>query len=150
MVQANIGNFIKVSSERGEKDSYEAIIQKYYRFSTKGDQKPDLIILPETAYPNTFFGNYTRLDRVFKDIMQEKDSEMLIGGYDQNQSTSPFDLYETVYNSSLLLSEGKVKTSYHKNILIPFGETLPFGPLNHQVVAFLPGVSLLLWEKELL
>jgi len=142
MVQANVGNFMKVSSEKGEKDSYEAIIKKYYRLSTEGEEKPDLIIWPETAYPNTFFGNYTRLDQVFRNIMLEKDSEMLIGGYDQNRSTSPFDLYETVYNSSLLLSEGRVKTSYHKNILIPFGETLPFGPLNHQIVAFLPGVSL--------
>jgi apolipoprotein N-acyltransferase len=74
--------------------------------------------------------------------MNETGAEMLIGGYDQNMSKSPLDIFESAYNSSILLSDRQVKTSYHKNILIPFGETLPFGPLNSQIVSIVPAVSL--------
>jgi apolipoprotein N-acyltransferase len=35
-----------------------------------------------------------------------------------------------------------VKSIYHKNILIPFGETLPFGPLNRTIVSIVPAISL--------
>jgi apolipoprotein N-acyltransferase len=52
------------------------------------------------------------------------------------------DQFESIFNASLLISEGKVKSIYHKNILIPFGETLPFGPLNHKVVSIIPAISL--------
>ena len=49
---------------------------------------------------------------------------------------------ETVFNSSILIRDGKFQTAYHKNILIPFGETLPFGPLNSYIVSIVPAVSL--------
>ncbi|MFP5387296.1 MAG: apolipoprotein N-acyltransferase, partial [Bacteriovoracia bacterium] len=103
---------------------------------------PELIVWPETAYPNTFYGRDSDIAPVFKRILDSTNAEILIGGYDHDMSKSPFDNYETVYNSSILLSNGKVKSAYHKNILIPFGETLPFGPLNPQVVAVVPTISL--------
>ncbi len=52
------------------------------------------------------------------------------------------DQFESVFNASLLISDDKVKSIYHKNILIPFGETLPFGPLNRQIVSIIPAISL--------
>lgn len=143
IVQANIGNFLKVSSEKGDKNSYEAINKKYLELSAvQNGFTPDLIVWPETAYPNTFVGSNTRLDFIFLDIMNLTKSEMLIGGYDQDPGRSPFDFLESVYNSSILMSEHKFKTAYHKNILIPFGETLPFGPFNRQIVSIVPAVSL--------
>lgn len=143
IVQANIGNFLKVSSERGDTDSFESIIDKYYRLSvTENDFNPELIVWPETAYPGNFYGTQTKVEDVFLKIMNEKQTEMVIGGYDFDTTKSFGDYYETLFNSSILMSQGKVKAAYHKNILIPFGETLPFGPLNKQIVAFIPGVSL--------
>ncbi len=142
IVQANIGNFLKVSSERGDANSYESIITNYFRLSTSQDFKPDLIIWPETAYPNTFYGEETRLDRLFLDIMDHTGAEVLIGGYDQNMEKGPGEFIESVFNSSILMSEGRYKVSYHKNILIPFGETLPFGPLNETIVDIIPTISL--------
>lgn len=143
IVQANIGNFLKIASEKGDTNSYEAINKIYEDLSnTANGFEPKLIVWPETAYPDTFYGDKTKLAPIFENIMKTTGSEMLIGGYDQDMTKSPFDYIETVFNSSILLSDNKVKTSYHKNILIPFGETLPFGPFNHQIVSIVPAVSL--------
>lgn len=143
IVQANIGNFLKVESEKGDENSFESIRNRYEELSSRDNGfKPKLIIWPETAYPNTFYGVETNLDSTFTTIMEKTGSEMLIGGYDQDPDKSPMDFIESVFNSSILLSEDKVKVAYHKNILIPFGETLPFGPFNSQIVSIVPAVSL--------
>lgn len=142
VVQANIGNFLKVSSEKGDSNSYETVEQTYLKLSKNGDFKPELIIWPETAYPETFFGEASQVQQVFHEIMEETNAEILIGGYDQDTTKSLSDFVESVYNSSILLSDGKVKSTYHKNILIPFGETLPFGPLNRTIVSIVPTISL--------
>ena len=143
IVQANVGNFLKVQSERGDTNSFMSIEKTYETLSmTNNGFKPKLIVWPETAYPNTFYGKQTNLDETFINIMIATQSEMLIGGYDQDMTKSTFEILESVFNSSILLSDGKFKTAYHKNILIPFGETLPFGPLNRQIVSIVPAVSL--------
>jgi apolipoprotein N-acyltransferase len=143
IVQANIGNFLKVQSESGDKNSFDGIRLTYEDLSSKqNDFAPKLIVWPETAYPDTFFGRESQVDGIFRRIMESTGSEILIGGYDQDMSKSPMDFIETVFNSSILMSENEVKTAYHKNILIPFGETLPFGPLNSQIVSIVPAVSL--------
>lgn len=143
IVQANIGNFLKVESERGDTNSYESIRNRYEELSTrKNGFSPKLIVWPETAYPNTFAGRESRIDSVFHKITDEMSAEILIGGYDQDPTKSPFDFIETIFNSSILISDHRFKTAYHKNILIPFGETLPFGPLNRQIVSIVPAVSL--------
>jgi len=140
IVQANIGNFLKISSEWGDENSLSSIINSYYDLSTvKNDFQPDLIIWPETAYPNEFTLKQDIVPKLFSDIMEETKAEMLIGGYIRNPD---YTSYETVFNSSILLSNNTMKASYQKNILIPFGETLPFGPFNKQVVQFIPAVSL--------
>lgn len=143
IVQANIGNFLKVSSERGDRNSFETITETYENLSLKDNGfKPHLTIWPETAYPHTFYGEESMLSSTFLKIMNDMGSEVLIGGYDQDMSKSPLDMIESVYNSSLLMSEGKMKSIYHKNILIPFGETLPFGPFNRTIVSIVPAISL--------
>lgn len=143
IVQANVGNFLKVQSETGDEDSFEEIRSRYEDLSkTKNGFTPKLIVWPETAYPNTFYGRETALDETFKRIMDDTKAEILIGGYDQDPEKSPADFIESVFNSSILLTPEGVKTAYHKNILIPFGETLPFGPFNSQIVSIVPAVSL--------
>jgi len=143
IVQANIGNFLKAQSEDGDSGSFEAIRESYERLSIEENGfEPKLIIWPETAYPNTFYGKDTTIDATFNRITQSTKAELLIGGYDQDMTKPLNSFIETVFNSSILISEGRVKTTYHKNILIPFGETLPFGPFNSQIVSIVPAVSL--------
>ncbi len=143
IVQANIGNFLKVQSERGDANSFEAIQRKYEELSTRETGfRPELIVWPETAYPNMFYGAQTRLDQTFLSVLEKTGAELLIGGYDQDSSKSAGDFVETVFNSSIHIRDGKLHSAYHKNILIPFGETLPFGPLNSLIVSVVPAVSL--------
>jgi apolipoprotein N-acyltransferase len=143
IVQANIGNFLKIQSELGDLDSFESIKLTYETLSTRENGfKPKLIVWPETAYQETFYGGSLLPDQTFEQIIQKTKAEMLIGGYDQDMSKSPLSLIENVFNASILLNQNGVKSSYHKNILIPFGETLPFGPFNSQVISIIPAVSL--------
>jgi len=143
VVQPNIGNFIKISSEQGDAAAFQQISDRYYGLSTTlNNFKPELIVWPETAYPNSFYGTDTQLESVFTRIMQDTGSEMLIGGYEMDITKGPGDFIESVFNSSIFMSDGQYKTAYHKNILIPFGETLPFGPFNRQVISIVPAISL--------
>lgn len=143
VVQANVGNFLKVSSEAGDEGSLKSITERYEDLSLKDNGfNPDLIIWPETAYPHSFAVEDQNLPQIFRSILTQTNAEVLIGGYVDEPTKSPFDRYESVYNSSILMSENKVKSSYFKNILIPFGETLPFGPFNQGIAQIVPAVSL--------
>lgn len=143
VVQANVGNFLKVQSERGDQNSFEAINRDYFELSTRETGFiPELIVWPETAFSSTFYGGSTEVPEYFKKITEKTKAEILIGGYVQDPRKGALELFESVFNASILMSEEKVKSSYHKNILIPFGETLPFGPLNSAVVSLVPAVSL--------
>lgn len=143
VVQANVGNFLKVASESGDTQSLKDITDRYEELSLKNPEfSPDLIIWPETAYPHSFTVSDTELPKIFRTILETTGAEVLIGGYVDHPTRGPFERYESVYNSSILMSEDRVKSSYFKNILIPFGETLPFGPLNHGVAQIVPAVSL--------
>ena len=105
IVQANIGNFLKISSEKGNQNSFESIERRYEDLSLKKNGfSPKLIVWPETAYADSFFGKETKLAPYFLKIVKESNSEILIGGYDQDLTKSPFDLLESVFNSSLLIT----------------------------------------------
>lgn len=143
IVQANVGNFLKVSSEQGDENSFASINKDYFQLSTRENGfKPDLIVWPETAYSTSFYSYNSHIPDIFIDIMTKTGSEMVIGGYVQDPSKDMFDVIESVFNASVLMNGTKIKASYHKNILIPFGETLPFGPFNRQIVSVVPAVSL--------
>lgn len=144
IVQANVGNFLKVASESGDTNSFKSINDDYYRLSSmaKIGFSPDLIVWPETAYSSSFYSSSSQIPQLFIDIMQTTGAEILTGGYVQDASKSFGDMIDSIFNASVLMSERSIKSSYHKNILIPFGETLPFGPLNRQIVSIVPAVSL--------
>ncbi len=143
IVQANVGNFMKVSSESGDQNSFSSINKDYFDLSTtENGFTPELIVWPETAYSSSFYSHTSQIPGIFIDIMGKNNSEMLIGGYVQDSSKEMFDIIESVFNASVLMNGTKIKSSYHKNILIPFGETLPFGPFNRQIVSIVPAVSL--------
>ena len=162
IVQANIGNYLKLSSEGGELFSIKKIMNFYQRMSTAPSPMPlDLIIWPETAYPYSldseliierpFLG-----PKIFHEITNVMDAELLIGGYAKNyQNHNTLD-FETVFNTAFHFSKkGRLLNSYHKHRLIPFGETLPLGPLNkilapylHNISYFAKGQSLPLFQMK--
>lgn len=148
LVQANISNFLKLDSEKGEFHSVESVLNKYEELSmATSEKKLDLIVWPETAYPYPIYTNggnllATKVPTIFSKIVFEKNTPILFGGYDHYQDNEDGSYYQTEYNSALLINTlGQLEKVYHKHVLIPFGETLPFGPLNEYIGKYLPEIA---------
>jgi apolipoprotein N-acyltransferase len=138
IVQPNVGNFLKLESEKGDNRSLTTVINSLYELATiKNEFKPDLIVFPETSYPFSLYSPAVKKDldlvpELFKKIQLEQPVSILIGGYDlKNEKSFNLDFYEQEYNSAFHFnSKGNLKDVYHKHLLIPFGETLPVGPFK--------------------
>jgi apolipoprotein N-acyltransferase len=149
MVQANIGNFLKVSSESGDFQALNQVLQQFFEMSIRpSDQPLDLIIWPETAYPRLLSSQMMKTSslyapRLAQETIQASRSELFIGGYDQiAQSFVPSNFFETEYNSAFHFNQnGVLKNVYHKRVLIPFGESLPFGPFNRFLSSYISNIS---------
>lgn len=155
LVQANIGNFLKVASEAGNPMAVKGVIERYEELSLlESPQSLDLIVWPETAYPYSFSTGLLKkgedtIPVAFQDLMARTGAELVIGGYDHEGSEDSSDRFETEYNSVFHFGiQGDLREVYHKHILIPFGETLPFGYLNRPLSEVLPAVSFFARGKE--
>lgn len=148
IVQPNIGNFMKMDSERGGQNSLRSVIDNYYFLSTDKIVTPrDLIIWPETAFPSLFFSSTMKnnhsypLPPLLKAITNKTGSDLFIGGYDSSASSEGQN-FQNDYNTAFhFSSEGYLKQVYHKMKLIPFGEGLPFGPLNPYLSKVITNIS---------
>jgi apolipoprotein N-acyltransferase len=115
---------------------------------------PELIIWPETAYPHSLIGTDLKLDsintpKIFKDIIKKTNAHLIIGGYDRKKEAPIYDYYETEFNSVFHFTpQFGLKDIYHKHILIPFGETLPFGPFNRELSQINQNVSFFAKGKD--
>jgi apolipoprotein N-acyltransferase len=148
VVQANIGNFLKIESEAGVPGAIEDVVSRYRALSLKENpQSLDLIIWPETAYPFSMSSDEFRNKQdapasLFREIIAQTNAEMLFGGYDREAEAQWMDRYMTEYNAAFHIgTQGEFRQVYRKHILIPFGETLPFGPLNKPLSKILTTVS---------
>lgn len=138
-VQANVGNFLKIDSEKGGAKSMREIYERYSQLSKKEsisfEGKPDLIIWPETSYPQLLNTSMMRVSPAFipgivRNTITETGAYLFFGGYDKSGEENK-NYYETEYNAAFLIDpNNQVSDVYHKRLLIPFGESLPFGPLN--------------------
>jgi apolipoprotein N-acyltransferase len=151
LVQANISNFLKVDSEKGGYASVSEVLERYKELSVEPfeiqDKTLDLIVWPETAYPYPIRTNKinimnSTIPKVFSKIVYETNSSMLIGGYDHFKDNDDGSYFKTEYNAALLINPlGQLVESYHKHVLIPFGETLPLGSLNKWASKKLPEMA---------
>ncbi len=144
MVQGNIGNFIKISAEGGLQTSISEVYKDFYELSLKNlPKKNDLIIWPETAYPKLLNSqnmkiNESAIPETVRRVLINSKSSLLFGGYDfaKDDTSDLPEGFMTEYNSAFFVSydekmdRSELKNVYHKIKLIPFGEGLPFGPLN--------------------
>lgn len=138
-VQANVGNFLKLQSEKGGASSMKEIYERYSKLSIQPNQdfqnQFDLLIWPETAYPQLLNSSMMRVSPAFipsivRKASQLTNSYLFFGGYDKSGEENK-NFYETEYNSAFLINpDNQLSDVYHKRLLIPFGESLPFGPLN--------------------
>ncbi|MBC76296.1 MAG: apolipoprotein N-acyltransferase [Halobacteriovoraceae bacterium] len=146
LVQANISNFLKVDSEKGGYASVSQVLKRYRDLSQMPYDKGnlDLIVWPETAYPYAMQSSKevgkTQVPTLFQDLALRHDSSLFVGGYDSLGFRE--DYFQSEYNSNFHInSEGEFENVYHKHILIPFGETLPFGPLNKTLSKYIDNIS---------
>jgi apolipoprotein N-acyltransferase len=148
IVQPNIGNFIKIDSERGSVNSLKSVFDSYYDLSTAPSQKPlDLIIWPETSFPSLISSdimkknNDLQIPGLLSQIIEKSQAELFIGGYDLKPSIGAGD-FQSQFNSAFLFgTDKKLKDVYRKIHLIPFGEALPFGPINKVLSHYITNVS---------
>lgn len=149
LIQPNIGNFLKVDSEKGGLKSIRDVFDSYFILSTQEEKtNPELIIWPETAFPSLLSSQMMRKDsatatpKLFLDIISKTNSELFVGGYDFNSTSQNSMGFETDYNAAFYFGKnGNLKDVYHKNKLIPFGEGLPFGPFNQFLSKYITNVS---------
>jgi len=149
MVQANISNFLKTDSEKGTYSSVSEVIARYKELSLEPHEFTggiDLIIWPETAFPYSIATNKgdlagSYLPQVFREIIEHTQSEMFVGGYDHYRSNGK-SYFKTEFNTNFHFAKNQtIKDVYHKHILIPFGETLPFGPFNEYLSKYIENIS---------
>lgn len=146
VVQPNIGNNLKISSEKGDPNSLENVLKKFYDLSTVDDnEKPDLIIWPETAYPVSLSAkemksNPFAIPEIHRDIMAKTKADILFGGYDSNEQALGY--FESEYNAVFHLDPtNQLQNVYRKIRLLAFGEGLPFGPFNRFLSSYLSNIS---------
>jgi apolipoprotein N-acyltransferase len=145
LVQANIGNDLKLKSEQGVQLAASQVVETFKELSLKNikEAKPELIIWPETSYPKLLKINLikhapTDLSR----IVRSSRTPFFLGTYDMKDNAYNEDYFETQYNTATLLSSNaEFLQTYHKRILIPFGEGLPFGPLNKYFAKIIKNIS---------
>ena len=150
LVQANISNFLKIDSEKGSYASVGQVINQYFSMSLKKSSFPralDLIIWPETAYPFAIKVDRekirkTTLPTIVQEITSETKAELFFGGYDTQRDLANSSYYKTEHNTGFHVEDsGELVATYNKRILIPFGETLPFGPLNKFLSGLISNIS---------
>ena len=95
-------------------------------------KSPDLIIWPETSYPGGIIADKINsglepIDPFLMAIPNQLKSHLILGSYNYEIENGQKKRYNTAFHLS---PHSKKVNFYNKNILIPFGETLPFGPFN--------------------
>lgn len=147
LVQPNVGNFMKIASEAGDTLAINDVFNRYESLSLAGGPA-DLIVWPETAYPRLLQSKSIKekgapVPTLIKNVILASGSDLLTGGYDYNPNNSWMNDFESEYNTAFLFSgrDQGLKETYHKMKLIPFGEGLPFGPLNPYLSKIITNIS---------
>lgn len=148
IVQANIGDYLKIAAEQGAINASDQVISQYLDYSKKAidatiqqtGSAPDALVWPETAY-STLFGkpqrlNEQRMEERLREFANDFPGTMIFGGYDQ-------DAQALDYNSVFFLTREDSKNFtappvYHKNVLLMFGETLPFAETFPSMKSWFP------------
>jgi apolipoprotein N-acyltransferase len=100
-----------------------ATVKKYNRLSASlSQQKPDLIVWPESATPFYFLYDIKPSELVFKGIEQTK-TDYLIGSPSFVRTANSVEYYNSAY---LISPTAKTMVKYDKTHLVPFGEYVPF------------------------
>lgn len=143
LVQANIGSLDKLAAERGYENKMRYTLDVYLRLTNKAmqaDPRPDLVLWPETAMPFQMEYESQKYPQEVRRNVLLWNVPLITGGY----GIDPLN-FNADYNTAFLLEPGadnRVKLDrYHKNILLAFGEYMPFGDWFPSLYKTFPAVS---------
>ena len=146
IIQANIGNLEKVAAEKGRGYQGE-IIQKFLTMSKESlDKYPnaDLLIWPETAYPDyldeSFLRRKNQIDLIIG--LAQLKTPLLTGAYSKDPTTD-IRRDQSTYNALFLVNnEGhSYSDPYRKTYLLAFGEYLPLSEQFPMLLKVFPFIS---------
>lgn len=140
LVQPNIGNYAKYSAER--KKGYQApVINKVLGLTIQGlkhgSLKPDVIVLPETAYP-AFLDPYFRhhlLVAILFNFIKKSHIPMITGAYSQDSEG------DQIYNAIFAIDPQGDSNLYRKHLLLAFGEYFPGAKWFPFLKTIVPAIS---------
>ncbi|NDG84148.1 MAG: apolipoprotein N-acyltransferase [Proteobacteria bacterium] len=140
MIQANIGDYLKVAAERGTFDATEQVMNRYLGMSAAAlanPVAPDAVIWPETAFPALFQRPKSRIEELmqnrFDGLLEKSRSHFIFGGYDLDERKGE------EYNALYFYDPGtRTRDAYHKSILLMFGETLPLSETFPSMKSWFP------------
>lgn len=131
LIQANIGDLVKIASESGNSEALQKVVNQYLSQTQESvAQSIDLVIWPETAYPLSFptepESKKTAGGMYYANLMRSGLENLgvpiLFGGYEAFGGRD--------YNSMILLRpDTSWAASYRKDRLLIFGEYMPLGDI---------------------
>ena len=140
LIQANIGDYLKVAAERGTLDATGKVMDRYLGMSAAAlaaPSAPDAVIWPETAYPALFQRPKSRLEELmqqrFDGLLEKSRAHFVFGGYDADETRG--EEYNTLYFYDPVT---RTRDAYHKSILLMFGETLPLSDVFPSMKSWFP------------
>lgn len=143
LIQANIGNLEKMAARHGFMEKVRHVVSTYERLTNdalESKPSPDLIVWPETAMPFTLQSESSVYALEIRQKVLGWKVPLITGAY----ALSPFDLTRD-YNSAFLLEpmgDNRIhQEMYHKNVLLAFGEYMPFGEMFPILYRWFPQVS---------
>ncbi|MFP5519847.1 MAG: apolipoprotein N-acyltransferase [Bdellovibrionia bacterium] len=145
LIQANIGNLEKVYAEQGR--AYQAsIVSRFLELTQKQiqQQKSDLIIWPETAFPD-FLDSHLLERKHTQQLVNglfPLDTPLMTGAYSKDPQ-SDGSVEQSTYNALFLVRPDGTSFSppYRKTHLLAFGEYLPLSERFPILLKWLPFVS---------
>jgi apolipoprotein N-acyltransferase len=137
VVQGNVSRSIKSRWRDGDAEAAKQALKVYLASSQElldAEPRPDLVIWPETAYPGIFRRpeneEQAHINAVFDRFLAQSETPFVFGAYDREDRIDRRVLRNAIFfvepKSGQSLRELSPMQVYHKHILLPVGEYLPF------------------------
>jgi apolipoprotein N-acyltransferase len=132
VIQANIGDFDKIASERGVRGAADKVLNTFYGMSDQALQltpRPEILVWPETSYPSTFrtpeASDELARDQGLEQFVRTRGATLFFGGYDR-EGSKDFNAFFFLAPAPVpgVGGEGDLQV-YRKNILLLWGEYIP-------------------------
>lgn len=144
-VQGNIGNFEKMYAEQGLAFQ-DVILDRFISLTDQGlRQHPelDLIIWPETAFPDYFDEYYQargRQTRLSESVKAWK-KPLIMGSFSKDPLEK--NTNRNTFNAAFLIGQdgSRLGPPYRKSTLLAFGEYMPFSEMFPILLRLIPVVS---------